>query len=104
MSEYNEGAVHDWFGLSYAGWLTLPRVILQEMPGQWQRRFVGCLEELEDAFESMGCDDVDIEVQFKRNGKYVSAPPNVCQYRRPDRDWLESLKRKGEKAAVVAGE
>ena len=43
--------IHLWFELSYARYLTLPRVTLQSMPVEWQIRFVRCLEELEAAFE-----------------------------------------------------
>lgn len=39
-----------WFGLSYASWLTLPRVSLQEMPLDWQARFFAMIEEAEDKF------------------------------------------------------
>ena len=25
-----------WFGLSYASWLTMPRVMMEAMPEEWQ--------------------------------------------------------------------
>lgn len=43
--------VHDWFELSYAQYLTIPRSVLQSMPVEWQRRFVKCLEELEETID-----------------------------------------------------
>lgn len=39
--------VHDWFGLSYAQYLTVPRSVLQSMPEEWQVRFVTLLRELD---------------------------------------------------------
>lgn len=39
--------VHHWFGLSYAQYLTIPRSVLQSMPGEWQRTFAACLAELD---------------------------------------------------------
>lgn len=39
------GAIHAYFGLSYASWLVIPRLSLQEMPSDWQRRFVDMLDE-----------------------------------------------------------
>ena len=39
--------IHEWFELSYAQYLTIPRSVLQSMPPEWQRRFVECLEELD---------------------------------------------------------
>ena len=43
--------IHRWFELSYAQYLTVPRSVLQSMPIEWQRRFVQCLEELDDAID-----------------------------------------------------
>lgn len=42
-------AIHDWFGLTYANYLVLPRSILQSMPDEWQNRFVALLEALDEA-------------------------------------------------------
>lgn len=41
-------AIHLWFGLSYASYLTIPRSILQSMPDEWQKKFVILLGELDD--------------------------------------------------------
>jgi hypothetical protein len=43
-------AVHDWFSLTYASYLVLPRVLLQSMPVHWQRRFVKMLKDLDNSF------------------------------------------------------
>lgn len=43
--------VHEWFGLTYAQYLTVPRSVLQSMPDEWQHRFVTCLEELDDTID-----------------------------------------------------
>lgn len=37
-----------FFGLTYASWLALPRVSLQEMPADWQAKFVALIEEARD--------------------------------------------------------
>jgi hypothetical protein len=42
-------ALHAWFELSYAHYLTIPRSILQSMPIEWQERFAACLRELDAA-------------------------------------------------------
>ena len=39
--------IHEWFELSYAQYLTIPRSVLQSMPLEWQERFVECLRELD---------------------------------------------------------
>jgi hypothetical protein len=41
--------IHEWFNLTYANYLVLPRTILQSMPVAWQRRFVKCLRQLQAA-------------------------------------------------------
>lgn len=44
---YHEDPIHEWFELSYAQYLTIPRSILQEMPLQWQEKMVALLNELD---------------------------------------------------------
>jgi len=44
---YEDGAIHTWFELSYANYLTLPRAVLQSMPHEWQDKFVYLLNEIE---------------------------------------------------------
>ena len=46
-----EPGIHEYFGLSYASYLVLPRSVLQSMPADWQTRFVGMLTELHNAWE-----------------------------------------------------
>jgi len=43
--------IHEWFELTYAQYLTVPRSALQSMPVEWQRRFVQCLEELDETID-----------------------------------------------------
>lgn len=43
--------IHNWFGLSYAQYLTIPRSVLQSMPDEWQERLVQCLQELDAAID-----------------------------------------------------
>lgn len=47
MSEH----VHEWFELSRANYLTVPRIALESMPEKWQERFVKCLEELDNSLD-----------------------------------------------------
>jgi len=43
--------VHNYFGLTYAQYLALPRTALQSMPTEWQHRFIQCLHELDVAID-----------------------------------------------------
>lgn len=43
--------IHEWFELSYAQYLTIPRSIMEAMPDEWQERMAACLRELDDTFD-----------------------------------------------------
>ncbi len=63
--------VHDWFGLSYSPYLVIPRLALQHMPAEWQRRFVELLQEAEESgLKTPG----DYEVRRRVNGRYADDP------------------------------
>lgn len=42
--------IHGFFGLSYCSHLVLPRVLLQSMPAEWQRKLVVLIAEMDAAF------------------------------------------------------
>jgi hypothetical protein len=66
--------IHNWFELTYAQYLTVPRSVLQSMPVAWQRRFVQCLEELDELIDWRPASG-RYWVQLKdRHGRYVSDP------------------------------
>lgn len=58
-SPQRDGPIHFWFDLSYSNYLVLQRSMLQEMPQEWQERFVKCLKELWEVF-----DEEQIPTQF----------------------------------------
>ena len=45
-----EEPIHEFFELSHANYLVLPRSVLQSAPEEWQERFVACLGELYKMF------------------------------------------------------
>jgi hypothetical protein len=69
--------IHGWFELTYANYLVLNRSLLQSMPDSWQARFVGCLEELRDAYSHR--DHVDAPLRYEvvvrsADGRYKGDP------------------------------
>lgn len=46
--EWEEQPIHNFFELSYAQYLAIPRSVLQSMPKNWQKNFVLLLNELWD--------------------------------------------------------
>lgn len=85
-------ALWDWFGLSYAGWLTIPRVVLHAMPDEWQGRLAALLNEYDDA---VNMDHPFTELEFivtvKRDGKFIRMPDALSNYRHPDMDEIGKL-------------
>jgi hypothetical protein len=70
--------VTEAFGLSYASYLVVPRLVLESMPEDWQRRFVSMTEECHERFEF---DRVRYTVAARDdNGRFVDDP--LRDYRR----------------------
>jgi len=42
--------IHDWFEISYAHYLTIPRLVMESMPAEWQEKMVALLQEMDDTF------------------------------------------------------
>lgn len=82
-------ALWQYFGLSYASWITLPRVLAHEMPDDWQSRMAALLQEFDAAFKNIP--RYDVQVQLKRDGRFVSMPDWIS-YRHPDSKTIESFK------------
>ena len=86
-----------WFGLSYASWLTLPRVLMEAMPDDWQERMAVLLNEFGDAFPNQP--DLGTRVQVTQGGKLIPTPSWLTDYRHPDRSVIDSIK--GESSEVA---
>lgn len=80
-----------WFGLSYASFLVLPRIMLHAMPDEWQKRLAILLEEYEDAYPNHPPDEC--RVQHIRNGRFARWPGWLLQYRRPDAERIEEARK-----------
>jgi hypothetical protein len=81
-----------WFGLSRASFLVLPRVLMHEMPKQWQDKMTGLLQEYDNTFDTSDvCDSTT--VLLRKNGKIIKTPEWIQNYRRPDRETIQSFKK-----------
>lgn len=89
-----EEPVHDWFELTYAQYLTVPRSILQAMPVEWQRRFVKCLDELDAAFDWHPSEGRYWVEKRDALGRFVQDP--LREYRHPDFATIATLHRKSQ--------
>jgi hypothetical protein len=46
-----DSPIHGWFELSYAQFLTIPRLVMESMPLAWQQKMCVLLEELDATFD-----------------------------------------------------
>lgn len=90
-STYSGGPVWNWFSLSYAQYLTVPRSVLCSMPEDWQQRFVDLMDDLDEEIDWRPKDGQYWVELRSRNGRYARDP--LMEYRRPDRDHINSLRR-----------
>lgn len=84
-----------WFGLSRASWLTLPRILMHEMPDEWQRDMARLLNEYCDAFPNQP--DLGTRVSaLTPSGKLRAMPYWVGEYRHPQNAADEIKAMRGE--------
>lgn len=80
-----------WFELSYASFLTLPRVLMHAMPGEWQNQMSMLLEEYNEAFPNQP--NIGTRVQATKNGKLTPMPKFLKNYRHPDHKEIQKLRK-----------
>lgn len=88
-------ALWEWFGCSRASWVTLPRVLMHEMPDYWQERMADLLKEFDSEFPNW-CGDLAFYVQARKaqgNGRLTSVPYALCDYRYPRWDEIDEMRK-----------
>jgi hypothetical protein len=101
---YVESPIHVWFSLSYASWLTVPRVLMEAMPLDWQRKMAALLEEYEDTFSFEHLDiNGTIVTLTDTDNRFCAAPDWVVNYRHPDTDRINECRVGTAKASEVTG-
>ncbi len=89
----NNQSISEWFELSYANYLTIPRSILESMPEDWQKQFTALLNELDETFNWRPVDGC-YWVKLKNSKGHILKDP-LDNYRRPDIEYIASLKTGG---------
>ena len=82
----------DWFGLSYASYLVIPRSMLCDMPVEWQNKLTDLLEELSDTFDRVPIKGTYFVYIRDEKGKFMEDP--LKHYRHPDYALLDSIRLK----------
>ena len=71
---YCESPLHEWFGLSYAQFLTVPRLVMENMPLAWQENMKELLEQLDETFDWRP-EEGRYWVRLKKgDGRFTNAP------------------------------
>ncbi len=83
--------INEWFQLSYASFLVLPRVFMESMPLEWQQKLVKLLEEYQDEFPNQP--DIGTRVQITKNKKLIKTPEWLINYRRPNTNEINKLRK-----------
>lgn len=96
IDKQGEDKLWTWFSLSYSSWLTLPRVLMHEMSDEWQGKMAELLEQWDEHWD-FGDLDFEPSVQLKENGKFVSVPEWLSNYRHPKKKELDLLRKASEK-------
>lgn len=88
--------LQEWFGLSYASFAILPRVVMEAMPQAWQTSMGRLLMEYSKAFVNEP--DIDeLLVTVKSGGRFVTLPNWLTNYRHPDRKAVDhAMGRSGD--------
>lgn len=77
------------FGLSRASFSVLPRVMLNDMPDDWQNQFVDLMNELDATFPNAPDEATEFKVMgVGEKGRMAKVPEQITNYRRPDRKAL----------------
>ena len=77
---YVESPINAWFELSYARFLTVPRLVLESMPAEWQDKMAALLREMDETFDWRPHEG-RYWVRLKdREGRFTDAP--LGDYRR----------------------
>lgn len=83
------GPINEWFELSYAQFLTVPRLVMESMPPEWQEKMAALLIEMDNTFDWRP-QNGRYWVKLKdRQGRYCAAP--LADYRRGS---VEHLRRR----------
>lgn len=92
MNIVSSRPIHDWFELTYAQYLTVPRSIMQRMPVAWQQQMAQLLAELDETFDWRPHEGRYWVELRDASGKFVCDP--LKEYRHPDDDYIDSIVKK----------
>lgn len=97
--KYEEGCgvgkelLHGWFSLSYASFLVLPRVLMSDMPDDWQFKMAELLREYDETYTNLENSECFFTVRSTDSiGKMVKMPDWLKNYRYPSKEDLQRVR------------
>lgn len=85
-----EDRLWGWWELSYASFLTMPRVLMHAMPDNWKNQMAALLEEYDEMYPNQP--DIGTQVQAVKDGKLTKMPEFLKNYQHPDYAEIEKMK------------
>lgn len=85
----HESPINEWFELSYAQFLTVPRIILENMPYEWQVAMKKLLDEMDSTFD-WHPKEGRYWVRL-RDGEGRFSAPDLCEYRHGSVEHLRTV-------------
>lgn len=81
-----------WFGLSYASFCVMPRILMHEMPDEWQAKMAALLDEYDATFDTCKLPNCKV-IAVRSDGKFSAWPEWLLRYRRPALSCVDELRR-----------
>lgn len=80
-----------WFGLSRSNFAVMPRVLMHEMPDEWQSKMADLLNEYQATFDTSELPSCRV-LAVRERGKFATWPEWLLRYRHPDYSQIESIR------------
>lgn len=90
MKDGGHEKLWEWFELSYASFLIMPRVLMHSMPDEWQGKMADLLDEYDNTFPNQP--NIGTTVRATKDGKLAKMPEWLIDYRHPDYDEINKLR------------
>ena len=91
-----ESPINEWFELSYAQFLTVPRIVMEHMPIEWQRQMVKLLSEMDETFDWRPREGRYWVRLRDDHGRF--SEPDLCDYRHGNIEHLRKGDLRGTKS------
>lgn len=80
----------NWFGLGRCSFRIMPRVMMHDMPDDWQSKMADLLNEWDETWKNQ--EDFEVRAEGYKNGKRIKWDERYLNYRHPNREFLDTLK------------